>query len=207
MNHFIKICGITSLVDAQVAHLAGADAIGLMMYKKSSRYLNLLKAREIYDSINQQVQVVLVFVDQSEEYVNECLDLMPNAIAQFHGSETPEYCRSFKKDFIKAISIREEFNLEAAYEEFSGVKILLLDSYNPVTFGGSGNKFNWDLIQNRHQLPFILAGGLNPDNVIEALSGINCTGVDVSSSVESSPGKKDPYKVQIFINKVREFND
>lgn len=207
MNHFIKICGITSLVDAQVAHLAGADAIGLMMYKKSSRYLNLLKAREIYDSINQQVQVVLVFVDQSEEYVNECLDLMPNAIAQFHGSETPEYCRSFKKDFIKAISIREEFNLEAAYEEFSGVKILLLDSYNPVTFGGSGNKFNWDLIQNRHQLPFILAGGLNPDNVIEALRGINCTGVDVSSSVESSPGKKDPYKVQIFINKVREFHD
>ena len=207
MNHFIKICGITSLGDAQVAHLAGADAIGLMMYKNSSRYLDLLKAREIYDSINQQVQVVLVFVDQSEEYVNECLDLMPNAIAQFHGSETPEYCRSFKKDFIKAISIREEFNLEAAYEEFSGVKILLLDSYNPVTFGGSGNKFNWDLIQNRHQLPFILAGGLNPDNVIEALSGINCTGVDVSSSVESSPGKKDPYKVQIFINKVREFHD
>ena len=207
MKHFIKICGITSLGDAQVAHLAGADAIGLMMYKNSSRYLNLLKAREIYDSINQQVQVVLVFVDQSEEYVNECLDLMPNAIAQFHGSETPEYCRSFKKDFIKAISIREEFNLEAAYEEFSGVKILLLDSYNPVTFGGSGNKFNWDLIQNRHQLPFILAGGLNPDNVIEALSGINCTGVDVSSSVESSPGKKDPYKVQIFINKVREFHD
>ena len=207
MKHFIKICGITSLGDAQVAHLAGADAIGLMMYKNSSRYLDLLKAREIYDSINQQVQVVLVFVDQSEEYVNECLDLMPNAIAQFHGSETPEYCRSFKKDFIKAISIREEFNLEAAYEEFSGVKILLLDSYNPVTFGGSGNKFNWDLIQNRHQLPFILAGGLNPDNVIEALSGINCTGVDVSSSVESSPGKKDPYKVQIFINKVREFHD
>ena len=207
MNHFIKICGITSLVDAQVAHLAGADAIGLMMYKKSSRYLNLLKAREIYDSINQQVQVVLVFVDQSEEYVNECLDLMPNAIAQFHGSETPEYCRSFKKDFIKAISIREEFNLEAAYEEFSGVKILLLDSYNPVTFGGSGNKFNWDLIQNSHKLPFILAGGLNPDNIIEALIRLNCTGVDLSSSVESSPGKKDPYKVQIFINKVREFHD
>ena len=207
MKHFIKICGITSLGDAQLAHLAGADAIGLMMYKNSSRYLDLLKAREIYDSINQQVQVVLVFVDQSEECVNECLDLMPNATAQFHGSETPEYCRSFKKDFIKAISIREEFNLEAAYEEFSGVKILLLDSYNPVTFGGSGNKFNWDLIQNRHQLPFILAGGLNPDNVIEALVGINCTGVDISSSVESSPGKKDPYKVQTFINKVREFHD
>ena len=207
MKHFIKICGITSLGDAQVAHLAGADAIGLMMYKNSSRYLDLLKAKEIYDSINQQVQVVLVFVDQSEECVNECLDLMPNAIAQFHGSETPEYCRSFKKDFIKAISIREEFNLEAAYEEFSGVKILLLDSYNPVTFGGSGNKFNWDLIQNRHKLPFILAGGLNPDNVIEALDEINCTGVDISSSVESSPGKKDPYKVQTFINKVREFHD
>ena len=207
MKHFIKICGITSLGDAQVAHLAGADAIGLMMYKNSSRYLDLLKAREIYDSINQQVQVVLVFVDQSEECVNECLDLMPNAIAQFHGSETPEYCRSFKKDFIKAISIREEFNLEAAYEEFSGVKILLLDSYNPVTFGGSGNKFNWDLIQNRHKLPFILAGGLNADNVIEALDDINCTGVDISSSVESSPGKKDPYKVQTFINKVREFHD
>ena len=207
MKHFIKICGITSLGDAQVAHLAGADAIGLMMYKNSSRYLDLLKAKEIYDSINQQVQVVLVFVDQSEECVNECLDLMPNAIAQFHGSETPEYCRSFKKDFIKAISIREEFNLEAAYEEFSGVKILLLDSYNPVTFGGSGNKFNWDLIQNRHKLPFILAGGLNADNVIEALDEINCTGVDISSSVESSPGKKDPYKVQTFINKVREFHD
>ena len=179
------------------------NSSSIIVYANKNKRSNLL----IYDSINQQVQVVLVFVDQSEECVNECLDLMPNTIAQFHGSETPEYWRSFKKDFIKAISIREEFNLEAAYEEFSGVKILLLDSYNPVTLGGSGNKFNWDLIQNRNKLPFILAGGLNPDNIIEALSGINCTGVDVSSSVESSPGKKDPYKLQTFINKVREFHD
>jgi phosphoribosylanthranilate isomerase len=207
LKHFIKICGITSVEDAQAVNLAGADAIGLMMYKNSSRYLELHKAREIYDSVNKQVQVVLVFVDQSDEYVNECLDVMPNTIAQFHGSETPEYCKSFKNDFIKAISIKEEFNLEAAYEEFPGVKILLLDSYNPVAFGGTGNKFNWELIQNSSNLPFILAGGLNSDNVVEALGKVNCTGVDISSGVESHPGKKNPYKVQTFINKVREVHD
>ena len=207
MKHFIKICGITSVAEAEAVHLAGANAIGLMMYKNSSRYLELHKAKEIYDFINKRVQVVLVFVDQSDEYVNECLDLMPNTIFQFHGSETPEYCNSFKNDFIKAISVKEEFNLEAAYEEFSGVKILLLDSYNPVTFGGTGNKFNWDLIKNNHKLPFILAGGLNSDNVVEALGQVNCTGVDVSSGVESLPGKKDLHKVQIFINKVRKVHD
>jgi len=207
LKHFIKICGITSVEDAQAVHLAGANAIGLMMYKNSSRYLELHKAKEIYESINKKVQVVLVFVDQSEEYVNECLDLMPNIVAQFHGSETPEYCNSFKNDFIKAISIKEEFNLEAAYEQFKGVKILLLDSYNPSTFGGTGNKFNWELIQNSGKLPFILAGGLNSDNVAQALGEVNCTGVDVSSGVESYPGKKDLYKVQTFINKVRKVHD
>ena len=207
MKHFIKICGITSVEDAQAVHLAGADAIGLMMYKNSSRYLELHKAREIYDSINKETQVVLVFVDQPNEYVNECLDVMPNTVSQFHGSETPAYCQSFKNDFIKAISIKEKFNLEAAYEEFQGVKILLLDSYNPGTFGGTGNKFNWELIQNSAKLPFILAGGLNSDNVVQALGEVNCTGVDVSSGVESYPGKKDIYKVKIFINKVREVHD
>ena len=207
MKHFIKICGITSVEDAQAVGLAGADAIGLMMYKNSSRYLELHKAREIYDSVNKELQVVLVFVDQSDEYVNECLDVMPNTASQFHGSETPTYCKSFKNEFIKAISIKEEFNLEAAYEEFSGVKILLLDSYNPSTFGGTGNKFNWELIQNSRKLPFILAGGLNPDNVVQALGKVNCTGVDVSSGVESYPGKKDLYKVETFINKVREAHD
>ena len=207
MKHFIKICGITSVADAEAVHLAGANAIGLMMYKNSSRYLELHKAKEIYESINKKVQVVLVFVDQPDEYVNECLDVMPNTVAQFHGSETSEYCNSFKNDFIKAISIKEEFNLEAAYEQFKGVKILLLDSYNPGTFGGTGNKFNWELIQNSGKLPFILAGGLNSNNVAQALGEVNCTGVDVSSGVESYPGKKDLYKVQTFINKVRKVHD
>ncbi len=207
MKHFIKICGITSVEDAEAVHLAGADAIGLMMYKNSSRYLELNQAKKIYDSINKRLQVVLIFVDQTEDYVGECIELMPNSISQFHGSETPKYCNSFKNDFIKAINVKEEFNLEDAYKKFLGVKILLLDSFSAEKYGGTGDTFNWELIQNSQQLPFILAGGLNPDNIELALSRVSCTGVDASSGVESHPGKKDLFKVESFIKKVREVHD
>tara|TARA_B100000809_G_scaffold224975_1_gene235539 strand:- start:587 stop:1210 length:624 start_codon:yes stop_codon:yes gene_type:complete len=207
LKHFIKICGITSVEDAEAVHLAGADAIGLMMYKNSSRYLELNQAKKIYDSINKRLQVVLIFVDQTEDYVGECIELMPNSISQFHGSETPKYCNSFKNDFIKAINVKEEFNLEDAYKKFLGVKILLLDSFSAEKYGGTGDTFNWELIQNSQQLPFILAGGLNPDNIELALSRVSCTGVDASSGVESHPGKKDLFKVESFIKKVREVHD
>ena len=207
MKHFIKICGITSVEDAEAVHLAGADAIGLMMYKNSSRYLELNQAKKIYDSINKRLQVVLIFVDQTEDYVGECIELMPNSISQFHGSETPTYCNSFKNDFIKAINVKEEFNLEDAYKKFLGVKILLLDSFSAEKYGGTGDTFNWELIQNSQRLPFILAGGLNPDNIELALSRVSCTGVDASSGVESHPGKKDLFKVESFIKKVREVHD
>ena len=207
MKHFIKICGITSVEDAESVHLAGADAIGLMMYKNSPRSLEMDKAKEIYDAINKKLQVVLVFVDQAEDYVGECLELMPNTISQFHGSETPTYCKSFKHDFIKAINVKEEFNLEEAYEEFLGVKILLLDSFNADKFGGTGTTFNWELIKNSQKLPFILAGGLNPDNIELALSKVSCTGVDTSSGVESHSRKKDLHEVERFIKKVREAHD
>ena len=207
MKHFIKICGITSVEDAKAVHLAGADAIGLMMYKNSSRYLELNQAKKIYDSINKRLQVVLIFVDQTEDYVGECIELMPNSISQFHGSETPKYCNSFKNDFIKAINVKEEFNLEDAYKKFLGVKILLLDSFSAEKYGGTGDTFNWELIQNSQRLPFILAGGLNPDNIELALSQVSCTGVDASSGVESHPGKKDLFKVESFIKKVREVHD
>ena len=176
MKHFIKICGITSVEDAEGVHLAGADAIGLMMYKNSPRSLEMDKAKEIYDAINKKLQAVLVFVDQAEDYVGECLELMPNTISQ-------------------------------AYEEFLGVKILLLDSFNADKFGGTGTTFNWELIKNSQKLPFILAGGLNPDNIELALSKVSCTGVDTSSGVESHSRKKDLHEVERFIKKVREAHD
>ena len=126
----------------------------------------------------------------------------------FTYEDQPSFEVFLKTNGIKYDSIiEEEFNLEDAYKKFLGVKILLLDSFSAEKYGGTGDTFNWELIQNSQQLPFILAGGLNPDNIELALSRVSCTGVDASSGVESHPGKKDLFKVESFIKKVREVHD
>ncbi len=128
------------------------------------------------------------------------------AIPQFHGDEDAEFCSKFSVDFVKAVRVNAETNFDNINNCFAGAKLLLLDSYEEGSYGGTGKSFDWGLIGTQLKIPFLLAGGIDTINVEKALSSVSCKGVDVSSGVESAPGKKDPIKVRDLIKKVRRFN-
>ena len=205
MKLFVKVCGITNVDDALEVRSAGADAIGLMLYKESPRYIDIDLALEIYNQLENSLDIVLVFVNAEESFVRQCFELMPNAIAQFHGNESEVYCSSFGRDYIKAIGIKDQNDL-SSIEQFSSAKMILLDSFDPKLLGGTGTSFDWKLLNKGIQYSYILAGGLNAENIELALSTANCSGVDVSSGVESGPRKKSAKKIHNFLNKVRNFN-
>ena len=206
MNHFIKICGITSKEDALMVEAEGADALGFILHEESDRFVEIEKVVGIVEYLNHDLDIFLVFVNKSEEFVVNCLDKIPNAIPQFHGDEDVEFCSKFDKGFVKAVRVNAETDFENINYSFGNAKMLLLDSYEGGSYGGTGKSFDWDLIGNQLKIPFLLAGGIDTINIEKALSLVSCKGVDVSSGVESSPGKKDPTKVRDLIKKVRRFN-
>ena len=206
MKLFIKICGITNFEDAKLAISFGADALGFMMYEKSPRMINKKEASKIIRKLPKEITKVMVFVNSSSSYVRSCLEVSPSLIPQFHGDESPEFCFSFKRPFIKAIRVSRKEDLEKISKDFSKSWMLLLDSYNEDSFGGSGKVFNWNYLQKKvPSTPFLLAGGLTSSNIEKALSLVSCKGLDVSSGVESSPRKKDPKKLKRFIDTARRF--
>ncbi len=205
---WIKICGITNIEDARKSIELGADALGFVFYEKSPRKITKEKAREIITSIQDpesSIQPVGLFVDELEEKVNEIASYCNFNILQFHGDETPDYCKKFPQKIIKAFRIRDKESLVdiPKYE----VDYYLLDAYSEELPGGTGRTFNWDLAKEAKEFgkPIILSGGLNPENIIEALKKVSPFGVDVSSGVEASPGKKDLTKLEEFIAKVKGF--
>jgi len=223
---WIKICGITNIEDALETIELGADALGFIFYEKSPRCITKETAREIITSIQHpapperdpakggasriqnpesRIQPVGLFVDELEEKVNEITSYCNFDILQFHGDETPDYCKKFPQKLIKAFKIKDKESLVniPKYE----VDYYLLDTYSEVVPGGTGRIFNWNLAKKAKEFgkPIILSGGLNPDNIIEALKKVLPFGVDVSSGVESSPGKKDHKKLEKFITKVKSF--
>jgi len=202
---WIKICGITNLEDAQEAVELGADALGFVFYEKSPRKITKEKAKEIIGSLPKEVVKVGLFVDELEEQVNEIASYCNFDILQFHGDETPDYCKKFPQKIIKAFRIKDKESLVdiPKYE----VDYYLLDAYSEELPGGTGKTFNWDLAKEAREFgkPIILSGGLNPENIIEALEKVSPFGVDVSSGVELSPGKKDQKKLEEFITKVKGF--
>ena len=207
MNLFIKICGITNAKDAGLAVSFGANALGFNMYQKSPRYIPKQELKEILKELPDEIIPVMVFVDPSNEYVNSCLEISSKIIPQFHGNESPEFCSSFNRDFIKAIRVLKEEDLIPSFKKYSKSWMILLDSYTDDKLGGTGKKFDWGYLRGKDlDKPYLLAGGLNPNNVIEALSRTSCAGLDVSSGVESSPGKKDSLKLSKFIKKARNFS-
>jgi phosphoribosylanthranilate isomerase len=199
MSTIVKICGITSVEDALAAAEAGADAIGLMFYEASPRQVALEKAVEIARALPPYTIKVGVFVNAEEETVLRAIGDCGLNIAQFHGDETPEYCAQFPVMTIKAFRIRDAESLRALPEYATDA--WLLDAYAPDKLGGTGAKFNWDLAIEARKLgrPIFLAGGLTPENVAEAIRSVQPYAVDVSSGVESSPGKKDHAKVKQFV--------
>lgn len=206
MSVKVKICGLTSIADGLAAAEAGADLIGLMFAEKSPRLISIETAAEISRALPPFVLRVGVFVNPSEDLVMEAIAKCGLNLLQFHGDETPEFCTQFGVMSLKAFRIRDESSL-AELPKFP-TDAYLLDAYSASGLGGTGEKFNWDLAVTAKQFgkPIFLAGGLTPENVAAAVQQVQPFAVDVSSGVESAPGKKDAAKVKAFIQAVRGVN-
>ncbi len=199
----VKICGITRIEDALAAAAAGADAIGLVFYERSPRHVDLVQARAIVRALPPFVGSVALFVDPAPEAVRAVLDGVRPDLLQFHGDEPPPFCRGFGVPWLKAARVRPGVDLlqyAALYADACG---LLLDAWHESAHGGTGERFDWSLIPRRLPLPVILAGGLGPGNVAEAVRAVRPWAVDVSSGVEQARGIKDAARIQAFMKEVR----
>ena len=204
MNTRVKICGITNLADAQAAVEAGADALGFNFHRKSPRFLAVSAAAKISKRLPPFIMRVGVFVNAPEELVTRAISECGLGLLQFHGDEPPEFCAQFGLMSMKAFRIRDAESLKELPKY--PTEAWLLDAYSSEARGGTGHKFNWDLALEAQKFgrPFFLAGGLTPENVARAVRQVRPFGVDVSSGVESSPGKKDPKKVRAFIQAAKQ---
>jgi phosphoribosylanthranilate isomerase len=202
MRTRVKICGITRRQDARAAAQAGADAIGLVFYSRSPRAVTVDSARDILSEVPAFVTVVGLFVNAEAAEIHRVLEHIPLDLLQFHGDESPEYCRGFGRPYIRAIRMQADTALEREAERFHDARGLLLDTYHQEVAGGSGETFDWSRVPEKSVLPLILAGGLSADNVQSAIRQIRPYAVDVSSGVESAKGIKDADKIVAFINQV-----
>jgi phosphoribosylanthranilate isomerase len=195
---FVKICGITRREDAVAAAEMGADAIGFIFWPGSPRFIDPYRARAIAAALPRLVGTIGVFVDQPLEYVAAVSKLVRLFAIQLHGSETPQFAAALERPVVKAIS--PVFN---AHDDWPSNVTLLLDAHDPVKKGGTGSRIDWDLASGiAAQRPVLLAGGLNPDNVREAIDRVRPFGIDVSSGVEQSPGVKNHERLQALFEAI-----
>ena len=199
MRTRVKICGFTRVQDAVYAAHLGVDAVGLVFYPPSPRNIEISKAIEIVKALPAFISVVALFVDEQEAVIRQVLENVPIDCLQFHGDEPPEACRKYGKRYIKAIRIQENIDIPAMAGRYGDADGLLLDAFHPGEKGGTGNRFDWELVPKRCELPIILAGGLEPSNVKVAVEKVRPYALDVSSGVESGKGIKDKDKMAAFI--------
>ncbi len=202
----VKICGITNVEDAEVAVWAGADALGFVMYRKSPRFVEPAMARAIVAGLPPFVLPVGVFVNEEAERVRVLMDECGLALAQLHGDESAQYCQNLGRPALKAIRLKDrgDFLALAEFHGRANVRGFLIDAFSDHAYGGTGQTVDWTLAQEAaRSAPIILAGGLNPGNVAQAVQMVRPYGVDVSSGVEQRSGKKDPDKVKAFIQAAR----
>jgi phosphoribosylanthranilate isomerase len=200
----IKICGITSKIDAISAASLGIDMMGFVFYKKSKRFIEPLAAKDIINELLPDMAKVGVFVDEEAERVRSIAEEAGLNALQFHGSESPEFCAAFRDDFkvIKAFRIKDKQDLRKINDY--DVDYYLLDTFKADVIGGTGEVFDWKILKDFELLkPVILSGGLNAANVGRAICEIVPYGVDVSSGVESTPGRKDAQLMKKFVEEVR----
>ena len=204
MSTRVKICGITNQADAQAAVKAGADALGFIFFEKSPRHMTIPAVAKISKQMPPGILRVGVFVNAAEELVIRAIAECGLGLLQFHGDETPEYCTQFGLMSMKAFRIRDAETLKELPKYQT--EAWLLDAFSAENLGGTGEKFNWDLAVEAQKFgkPVFLGGGLTPENVTAAVRQVQPFGVDVSSGVESSPGKKDHARVRAFIANVRQ---
>lgn len=199
----IKICGITRVEDALAAAEAGADAIGLVFYARSPRAVSIQQARAIIAALPPFVSTVGLFVDASRCELGEILDAVPLDILQFHGDETPEACSGWQRPYLKALRVKPGDDVVAQIAKYPQASGFLLDTYVEGVPGGTGQAFDWSLVPKNVSRPLILAGGLTPGNVAEAIARVRPYAVDVSGGVEASKGIKDAQKIRDFIAQCR----
>lgn len=196
----VKICGITRPVDGREAARLGADAIGLVFYPPSPRHVSLDTARAIVAALPPFVTVVALFVDPDAAWVESVLAGCPVDVLQFHGEESPSFCRSFGRPYMKAVRMRPEVDLCAQAARYADARALLVDAYVEGVAGGTGACFDWSLLPDALSLPLVLSGGLDPENVAQAVAAVRPDAVDVSSGVEASKGIKDAARMAAFIS-------
>ncbi len=198
----IKICGITNVEDALQAVEAGADALGFVFYAKSPRFITPQEAQTIIAELPPLVTTVGLFVNEPMPRIRRAMAAARLDVVQLHGDESPQDCLLEPLRVIKALRVQDASSLAAA--DSYQVSALLLDAWCDEAYGGTGKRFDWQLAKRlTGQRSLILAGGLNPENIIDAVRLVKPYGVDVSSGVEARPGKKDHQKVAEFICRVR----
>jgi phosphoribosylanthranilate isomerase len=198
----VKICGITRVEDALIAVDQGADAIGLVFYPPSPRYVTPALAAEIVRALPAFVTVVALFVDASRADIEAVLSQVDIDLIQFHGQETADECRQYGKSYMKAIRVKSDTNLVQYATEYTDAKALLLDTYADGVPGGTGQVFDWALIPKNLSKPVVLAGGLDAENVEQAIRQVKPYAVDVSGGVEFKKGIKDAAKIAAFMRGV-----
>lgn len=199
----IKICGITRVEDALAAARAGADAIGLVFHAASPRAVSIEQARTIVKALPPFVTTVGLFVDAAEETIRSVLDQVPLDLLQFHGDEPDTFCQRFARPYIKAVRVRPGDDLDALAANWPGASGILLDSYKPGVPGGTGETFDWSMIPAQRSWTLVLAGGLQSQNVGQAIDLTAPWAVDVSGGVEATKGIKDIDKINAFIHEVK----
>ena len=199
-----KICGITNLVDAKVAVENGASAIGFIFYEKSPRAISIENAKLISMQLSYSVGRVGVFVNQNKAFIEEAIHSVSLNIIQLHGDESANFCNQFEVPVLKAVRIKNEASL-SVMDQYN-VAGFLLDTFSNQQYGGTGETFDWSLINEQIDTPIILSGGLNPDNILDAIDSVNPAAIDVNSGVELSPGKKDHQKINLLFENLKNTN-
>ena len=200
MNCRVKICGITNLEDALMACSHGADALGFVFYEKSPRYVSSEVANSIVSQLPPFVTPVALFVDADGALINSVISGSSRWIIQFHGSESESECFSYQRPYMKALRVQKGDDVTALVNQYPSASAMLLDAYKAGVPGGTGEVFDWSLIPDNLSKPIVLAGGLTPSNVEQAIKQVKPYAVDVSGGVELSKGIKSEPKVQEFIS-------
>lgn len=203
----VKICGITNMEDALAAADAGADALGFVFYGPSPRNIELDKAKTILAKLPPFVSTVGLFVNADPAFLESALERLPLDLLQFHGDESEQECSRWGKPYIKAIRMKEGVDLVEQCQTYHSSRGILLDTFVAGQPGGTGRVFDWQSIPQGLSKPIVLAGGLDPSNVADAVNQVNPWAVDVSGGVEATKGKKDHALIKAFITGVHSVSE
>lgn len=206
MNIRTKICGMTRVEDAQFAAQLGVDAIGLIFFADSKRCVTIAQAQTIVRAIAPFVTVVGLFVNAPAAEIEDVLAEVPLDVLQFHGDENAEFCRQFQRPYIKAVRVQNRGDIETAAAVYTDARALLFDAAVSGQYGGTGQSFDWQILPSTLVRPWVLSGGLKPENIVSAIRQSNALAIDVCSGVEQAPGVKDKQKMQDLMSAISTFS-